>query len=128
MTPKKQKALLALLTSPTREKAAAAAGITSKTLRGYLDDPEFQAEYRKVFAQLVEDATRRVQQTLEPAVSVLREIMEDREENGQTRVSAARSVLEYGLKLTEQADILTRLQELEEAIHHPQNSNHQAVG
>ena len=119
-TPKKQKALLALLTSPTREKAAAAAGITSKTLRGYLDDPEFQAEYRKVFAQLVEDATRRVQQTLEPAVSVLREIMEDREENGQTRVSAARSVLEYGLKLTEQADILTRLQELEEAIEHGQ--------
>ena len=120
LTPKKQKALLALLTSPTREKAAAAAGITSKTLRGYLDDPEFQAEYRKVFAQLVEDATRRVQQTLEPAVSVLREIMEDREENGQTRVSAARSVLEYGLKLTEQADILTRLQELEEAIEHGQ--------
>ncbi len=120
MTPKKQKALLALLTSPTREKAAATAGITSKTLRGYLDDPEFQAEYRKVFAQLVEDATRRVQQTLEPAVSVLREIMEDREENGQTRVSAARSVLEYGLKLTEQADILTRLQELEEAIEHGQ--------
>lgn len=37
MTPKKQKALLALLTSPTREKAAAAAGITSKTLRGYLE-------------------------------------------------------------------------------------------
>ena len=39
MTPKKQKALVALLTQPTKEKAAAATGITSKTLRGYLDDP-----------------------------------------------------------------------------------------
>jgi ABC-type glycerol-3-phosphate transport system substrate-binding protein len=116
MTPKKQKALVALLTQPTKEKAAAAAGITSKTLRGYLDDPEFQAEYRKAFAELVEDATRKVQQTLDPAVAVLREIMEDRDENGQVRVSAARSVLEYGLKMTEQTDIITRLQELEAEI------------
>ena len=116
MTPKKQKALLALLTNPTREKAAEAAGITSKTLRGYLADPEFQAEYKKAFAGLVEDATRKVQQTLEPAVAVLREIMEDSGENGQVRVSAARSVLEYGLKMTEQTDIMTRLQELEAAM------------
>ena len=116
MTPKKQKALVALLTQPTKEKAAAAAGITSKTLRGYLDDPEFQAEYRKAFAELVEDATRKVQQTLDPAVAVLREGMEDSDENGQVRVSAARSVLEYGLKMTEQTDIITRLQELEAAI------------
>ena len=116
MTPKKQKALVALLTQPTKEKAASAAGITSKTLRGYLDDPEFQAEYKKAFAGLVEDATRKVQQTLDPAVAVLREIMEDSDENGQVRVSAARSVLEYGLKMTEQTDIITRLQELEAAI------------
>ncbi len=116
MTPKKQKALVALLTQPTKEKAAAAAGITSKTLRGYLDDPEFQAEYRKAFAELVEDATRKVQQTLDPAVAVLREIMEDRDENGQVRVTAARSVLEYGLKMTETTDVLSRLQELEAAI------------
>lgn len=116
MTPKKHKALLALLTNPTKERAAEAAGITSKTLRGYLADPEFQAEYKKAFADLMEDATRKVQQTLEPAVAVLREIMEDRSENGQVRVSAARSVLEYGLKMTEQTDILTRIQELEAAM------------
>lgn len=117
MTPKKQKALIALLTQPTKEKAAAAAGITSKTLRGYLDDPAFQAEYRKAFAELVRDATRKVQQALDPAIAVLREIMEDGGENGQVRVTAARSVLEYGLKMTEQTDILTRLKELEGIVH-----------
>lgn len=116
MTPKQQKALVALLTQPTKEKAAAAAGITSKTLRSYLDDPEFRAEYRKAFSELVEDATRKMQQTLDPAVAVLREVMENDGENGQVRVSAARSVLEYGLKMTEQIDILNRLQELESAI------------
>lgn len=116
MTPKKQKALVALLTQSTKEKAAATAGITSKTLRSYLDDPEFQAEYRKAFAGLVEDAVRKVQQSLDPAISVLKEVMQDGGENGQVRVSAARSILEYGLKLTEQNDILTRLAELEAAM------------
>ena len=115
MTAKMQKALVALLTNPTKEKAAAAAGITSKTLRGYLADPEFQAEYKKAFAGLVEDVTRQTQQALAPAVSTLREITEDETENSPARISAARSILEYGLKLTEQTDILTRLEELEAA-------------
>ena len=116
MTPKQQKALLALLTSPTREKAAAAAGITSKTLRSYLMDPAFQAEYKKAFSGLVEEATRQAQRSIAPALSTLREIVEDVGENAQARISAARSILEYGLRLTETADILARLDELETAM------------
>ncbi|MBD5162911.1 MAG: hypothetical protein HDT14_13050 [Oscillibacter sp.] len=116
MTPKKQKALLALLENPTKEKAAAAAGITSKTLRSYLADPEFQAEYRKAFAGLVEDATRQAQQAISPALSTLREVVEDSGGGPQFRISAARSILEYSLKLTEQNDILSKLQELEKAV------------
>lgn len=114
MTPKQQKALLALLTSPTREQAAAAAGITPKTLRGYLAVPEFQAEYKKAFAALVEDATRQAQQAMAPALSTLRDIVEDTGENAQARISAARSILEYSMKLTETTDILPRLDELEQ--------------
>ena len=116
MTPKQQKALLALLTNPTKEKAAAAAGITSKTLRGYLADPEFQAEYRKAFAGMVEDATRQARQAIAPALSTLREVVEDSGEGSQFRISAARSILEYSLKLTEQNDILAKLKELEKAV------------
>ncbi len=113
MTPKKQKALLALLTNPTKEKAAAAAGITSKTLRGYLADPEFRISYEKAFAGMVEDATRQAQQSISPALSTLREITENETENAQARISAARSILEYSLKLMEQTDIITRLENLE---------------
>ena len=71
MTPKQQKALLALLTHPTKEQAAAAAGITPKTLRSYLADPAFRAEYREAFSSLVEDATRQAQQAIAPALSTL---------------------------------------------------------
>ena len=116
MTPKKQKALVALLNSPTKEKAAAVAGITSKTLRGYLADPEFREEYKRAFTGLVEDAARQAQQAIAPALSTLREIVEDTDENAQARISAARSILEYSVKLTEQTDILARLDELEGQI------------
>lgn len=116
MTSKQQKALVTLLTSPTREKAAAMAGITSKTLRNYLADPEFQAEYKRAFTALLEDAVRQAQQAVSPALFTLREIVEDTEENAQARISAARSVLEYSLKLTETTDILARLDELESEI------------
>lgn len=56
---------------------------------------------------------RRAQQSLTPALSALREIVESEGENAQARIAAARSLLEYSLKLTEQVDILEQLQELE---------------
>lgn len=56
---------------------------------------------------------RQTQQSLTPALSTLREIVESKGENAQVRIAAARSLLEYSLKLTEQVDILEQLQELE---------------
>ena len=116
MTPRQQKALAALLTSPSKAAAAKAAGIAPRTLRDYLADPEFQAAYRGAFGNMVEDATRQAQQAISPAMSTLREIVEDREEDAQARISAARAILSHGLKLIETTDILNRLQELETAM------------
>lgn len=82
-------------------------------MRRYLSDPEFQEEYKKAFSELVTDAMRQTQQSLTPALSTLREIVESKGENAQVRIAAARSLLEYSLKLTEQVDILEQLQELE---------------
>ena len=110
MTPRKEKALAALLSQPTKEAAATAAGIDSRTLRRYLTDPEFQERYQAAFSELVGDATRQAQQSLNPAISTLREIVEDKQQNGQVRIQAARSLLEYGLRLTEITDILRDLE------------------
>lgn len=116
MTPKQTKALQALLTCPTQAAAAKAAGVGVTTLKRYLDDDEFQREYRKAVSGLIADAAAQAKQSLSPALCCLREVMGDATQNGQVRISAARSILEYGLKLTEQADILTRLTELETTI------------
>lgn len=116
LSPKQQKALAALLTCKSNEDAAKQAGVTPRTMSRYLSDPEFKAEYQRAFSGLVEAATRSAQKNLEPAVSTLRELMEDKTQNGQIRVSAARSLLEYSLKLSERVDILERLDELEKSL------------
>ncbi len=82
-------------------------------MRTYLQDAEFSERYKQAFGAMVADATRQAQQTLSPALSVLREIMMDRDEQASARITAARSVMEYALRLAEQTDILEQLRELE---------------
>lgn len=100
------------------------AGIGESTLRGYLQENEFQARYREAFGNLIQDATRQAQQSIAPALSTLREIMEDKGEQSQARITAARSALEYALKLTEQADILEQLQALEKWREESEDGKH----
>lgn len=114
MTPNKEKLLAALLTSRTKKEAAAAAGISDRTMRSYFEDKEFCQRYREAFAGVVQDATRRAQQLLEPALSTLQTVMEDEAIPAQARITAAKSIIDYSLKLTEQTDILEQLRELEE--------------
>ncbi len=113
MDGKHAKALSALLTCPTKAAAAKEAGISDSTLRNYLADPEFQKEYKAAFGQLVTDATRQAQKALSPALSALRSIVEDESESAGSRIAAARSLLEYGLRLTEFNDILRDLEGFE---------------
>ena len=113
MTPNKEKLLAALLTSRSKKEAAAAAGIAERTMRTYFEDPEFCQRYREAFAGVIEDATRQAQALLMPALSTLQTVMEDEEIPAQARITAAKSIIDYSLRLTEQADILEQLRELE---------------
>lgn len=115
MTHSKQKALAALLTSPTKKAAAEKAGINERTLRDYFRDSEFVEEYNRAFAEVVQDATRAAQQTLQPALSTLKEIMEDADIAPAARVQACRAALEYAIRLTDQNDLAERLTALERA-------------
>lgn len=114
MTPNKEKLLAALLTSRSKKEAAAAAGIAERTMRTYFEDPEFCQRYREAFAGVVQDATRRAQQLLEPALSTLQTVMEDEEINPAARVNAAKIALDYAVRLTDQNDLAERLNVLEE--------------
>lgn len=98
------------MTEPTKGQAARKAGIDPRTLHRYLtEDEEFQAAYQKAVSSLVEDAAMQAKQSLNPALACLREIVEDAGQGATARIQAARSLLEYGLRLTEISDILREL-------------------
>ena len=86
----------------TRAEAAKTAGVCEKTMREYLKDPEFQERYREAFGGIVEDAARQAQKKILSALDTLQEVMEDKQAQSYARVSAARSILDYALKLSAQ--------------------------
>ena len=121
MTSQKEKALAALLTYPTRKEAAKAAGVTDRTMRGYLQDKDFREAYRAAYRDVVEDATRRAQLLMSKAMGVFEAVMDSDKESGATRTQAAAKAMEYGLRLTEQTDIMAELAELRRAVFPDEN-------
>ena len=113
MDAKKERALAALLTNPTRAAAAKQAGVTVRTLNNYFTDPEFCKRYSDAFLDIVQDATRQSQQLLAPAFTTLQEIIVDKDQNAQVRVTAIRTLLDFALRFTDHVDIAPRLEELE---------------
>ena len=79
------------------------------------EDANFRDGYKAALTELLEDASAQSKKNLSRALDVLAEIME-KGENSQVRISAARSALEYGLKLTEAVDITNRLDAIEKAL------------
>ena len=69
MTPRQSKALQALFTEPTREAAAKAAGISSRTLREYMKDAEFRAAYHEAVTAQLGEVTGQARQELSSALA-----------------------------------------------------------
>lgn len=116
MTNRQQKALAALIRAPTIEAAAETAGVGYSTVRKWLkSDPEFRAAYRRELDELLQDASAQSRKNLSAALDVLADVMQHGE-NSQTRIGAAKAVLEYSLKLNEALDVQQRMAAIEETI------------
>ena len=116
MTPKREKALTALLNAPTIKAAAMTAGIDEKTMRGYLKDDEFRLKYNNLLDERFQDAARQSQNAMQTALDTLLEICADDEAGFMCRISACKEILSTALKLHEQCEILKRLSELENQL------------
>ena len=84
------------------------------------EDADFRAAYKEALTELLEDASAQSKRNLSRALDVLAEVMESGE-NSQVRISAARSALEYALKLTEAVDVQQRLDAVEKMIAEAEN-------
>lgn len=112
---RREQALVALLNYPTIKEAAAACNQAEVTLRRYMADPDFRTEYDARRRQLVEAACGALQTRMGAAADTLAELMDCPAVPPQTRLGAARMILEFGLKTVEVLDILPRLEALEKA-------------
>lgn len=111
---KQEKIIMALLTEPTKRGACKKAGISETMLyHNYLKNPEFVEAYNMAVADFLESATRELQGAMLTSAKVLREIVTDTNEKTPDRIASARIILDYGLRMTEQMDILQRLERLE---------------
>ena len=80
----------------------------------YLKEPEFCTILDQRRAETMQRAAAALNEQLESAAQTIQAIMQDNTAPPQTRVNAARAVLEYAAKYDEQANLLRRVERLEQ--------------
>ena len=112
---KQESAVLALLSEPSIPKAAAAVGVTDRTLHRWLQEPAFKAAYRNARRDAFSQAIAMTQRYAPLAVNTLAKVMTDPAAPTNAKVSAAAAVLRFGREGIELEDIETRIAALERA-------------
>ena len=113
LTPKKKRALAALLANATIKDSASAAGVGYTTLIRWLDDSTFKAALRDAQNQQVAQATARLAGELPAAIATLSEIHRDDTQPPSARVRAASMVLDYYMRFIDAYDLAERVERLE---------------
>lgn len=108
-----EKLLAALLKEKSVPAAAALAGVAESTLYRRLADDSFRAEYERRQRATLDAVCNALQEAMSEAVEALIAVMRSDSAPSASRVSAARCVLDYGVKLTELTDLLERVEALE---------------
>ncbi len=112
-TAKQRKALTCLLSCSNLKKAAEAAGCNRSSIYRYMSDPAFNKELNRLRFFQLSQAAGSLQQNAERSAVILFEIAEDKEAPTSVRLSAARTILEAGIKFAETTNLENRLSELE---------------
>lgn len=112
LSAKQQAAILALLQQPTITEAARAAGCGERTIHRWLQQLLFQQAYREARREAVTQAMAQLQRLTGEAVQTLRNVIRDPESSGSAKVTAAKLILDYGVR----DNFEERLQELEQRL------------
>lgn len=116
LSKKKELAIAAILECKTLKEAAKKVGVSDPTLWRWMQIPKFQAALKEAKKQCVEGAVSKLSQICDEAVKNLRDIMNNPEVPASARVSAAKCVLDSGLKGVELDDLEARLAALEREL------------
>ena len=112
-----------LLTHGTIKKAAAALGISARTIYNRLRDPDTRELYAQARGQLLESATASLCDALGDAVDFLHHTVCDPDAPLGLRVQSADSLLRNAIKYSETCDVLRRVAEIERRLDEAENDN-----
>jgi hypothetical protein len=107
--------LIALACGATVEAASAQCGITTRTAYRRMQDPEFKNRLTRTRSEMIERATGMLTAAAGEAVRTLLSLQKAAVPPA-VRMSAARAILEIGMKLREVVDIEERLRRLEALV------------
>lgn len=115
LTYKQRKGIEALLICSTIEEASLLINVNPKTLKRWMNKPEFKNELRKAHAKVVESASQRMTRGIDQALDTLEYLMKHARNESVKRVSAS-NWLDKSMKLREETDLEQRIAELEKKI------------
>src|ERR1700683_3145982 len=91
---KREQALMCLLSARSLPEAAAGCGVSTRTLKNWLNDPEFQQMFKELKAGMLASAVNKWRSDAEEMAAILAGIARNRRTPAAQRVSSARAVLE----------------------------------
>jgi hypothetical protein len=121
---KQEEAIAALLSQRSIEDAAHVVGVAEKTLRRWMQEPQFNAHYLRARREGVSQAVARMQQATGAAGTVALKLMTDSNVPAAVRLRAAEFVFDRSIKGIELEDIEARVSELERATEAKKSARH----
>lgn len=112
---KDERILAALISNPSTRAAAQACHVSETHIYERLRDRDFKARYDKARLSLLDETTAALQKHLRAAVEGMANIAEDQTAPAQVRLNACEGIIRCSLKMTEQVEILKRIEQLETA-------------
>jgi hypothetical protein len=116
---KREEAIAALIQLGSAEKAAARCGVSERTLRNWLNDPAFPADYRQARRDLIDEAVRELQLATQAAVTTLVKLLQS--DKPAVALRAAQLILDQSFRGAELLDLAEAVKDLHRQVREVQN-------
>ena len=106
----------ALLTCPTIKLASDEVGLSEQSVYSRLRKPDFREKLQNARNDQFQVISSKLEDANFKALDTLVKILDDKEVSAGIKVRASQTLLDLSLKNREQADIISRIQNLEEML------------
>lgn len=108
--------ITAIIQTPTIREASELCKVSQATIYARFRDGDFLERLSEERSKILNYATFRVQSLINEQLDIISSISREESNSPQVRLNASETILRYGIKLTEQRDILDRIEQLERVI------------